>query len=108
MSDQKKQSLLQKYNIPIDHLDFKYIATCRNVKEMERIVEILKSGEEGFYPDLTTCAENKLKELCPNSKLLRVEEPVKRQEILDKNEFECIIDMMKVMNKQRRNKHEIP
>lgn len=51
---QKKQakSLLEKYDIPISHLDYGYIAECEDAREMERIVVILKSGEEGFYPDL--------------------------------------------------------
>lgn len=96
MNEEKKQSLLNKYSIPIDHLDFKYIEACKYAKEIEKIVEILKSGEEGFYPDLTTCAENKLKELCPNSKLLRIEGPIKRQENMDKSEIECINNLMKV------------
>lgn len=48
----KSKSLLEKYDIPVSHLDYKYIETCQNSKEMERIVIILKSGEEGYYPDL--------------------------------------------------------
>lgn len=67
------ESLLKKYGIPIDHLDFGYIKSCENVKDIERIVTVLKSGEEGFYPDLTNCALNKLKLLNPNSKILREE-----------------------------------
>lgn len=92
----KKPSLLQKYNIPIDHLDFKYIEKCQNANEMEKIVQILVSGEEGYYPDLTTCAENKLKELNPGSKVLRVEEPIKRENNMANKEWNEISNMMKV------------
>lgn len=75
-SDQKgsKRTLLQKYEIPIEFLDFSYIKTCIDVKTLERVVRILRSGEEGFYPDLTKCAEDKLRELDPDSKFFRIEE----------------------------------
>lgn len=69
-------TLLKKYDIPINHLDFDYIKSCENVKEIEKIVTVLKSGEEGYYPDLTNCALSKLKLLKPNSKVLREEVPV--------------------------------
>lgn len=96
MNNEKEKSLLQKFNIPIDHLDFKYIETCQNVKEIERIVQILRSGEEGFYPDLTTCAEKKLKELCPNSRIFRTEEPIKRKNAMTTDEWNSIQNSMKV------------
>lgn len=73
---QPKRTLLQKYDIPINHLDFEYIKNCSNSKEIERILLILKSGQEGFFPDLTKCAENRLKTLNPNSKALRQEVPL--------------------------------
>lgn len=37
------------------------------------MIVILKSGEEGFYPDLTKFAENKLQELDPQNVILRTE-----------------------------------
>ncbi|XP_055851083.1 sperm-associated antigen 1 [Episyrphus balteatus] len=70
----EKRTLLQKYEIPISHLDFDYVKNCKNTKELERIVAILRSGEEGYYPDLTKCAEDKLRELKPQSRALRTEE----------------------------------
>lgn len=76
-------SMLQKYDIPIEFLDFAYIKTCDDVKMLEKIVKVLRSGEEGFYPDLTKCAEGKLKSLKPHSKIFRVEEPAVRKECLD-------------------------
>lgn len=78
-----RQSLLQKYEIPVEFLDFAYIKNCSDSKMLERIVKILQSGEEGFYPDLTKCAEEKLKSLKPNSKVFRVEEPALKKEFLD-------------------------
>lgn len=84
------ESLLQKYNIPINHLDFDYIKTCDNVKEIERIVTILKSGEEGYYPDLVNCALDKLRSLKPNSKILREEVPVLNKHSMNNVEWNCI------------------
>lgn len=73
---QKPPSLLKKFNIPINHLDFNYIENCKNAEEIEKIVEILKSCEEGYYPDLTHCAVSKLMMMKPNSKILREEIPL--------------------------------
>lgn len=69
----EKKTLLEKYSIPIEHLDFEYIKSCQNVCELEKMIEILKSGEEGFYPDLTKFAEEKLREIDPDNCMLRIE-----------------------------------
>lgn len=97
-TDQKvyKRTLLQKYEIPIEFLDFSYIKTCSDVKMLEKIVKILRSGEEGFYPDLTKCAEEKLKSLNPDSKMFRVEEPAVKKESLDEDKRNQIDDEMRL------------
>lgn len=69
----EKTTLLEKYSIPVEHLDFNYIKTCKNVGKLEKMVEILRSGEEGHYPDLTKFAECKLHELDPDNRMLRHE-----------------------------------
>ncbi|XP_016951512.1 sperm-associated antigen 1 isoform X1 [Drosophila biarmipes] len=92
MENENKKSLLQKYNIPLHHLDFAYVEKCTNGREMEKIVQILRSGEEGFYPDLLRCSEEKLKELKPDSRLFRYEEQIKHSNVLDKNELKPILD----------------
>lgn len=69
----EKKPLLEKYSIPIEHLDFEYIRTCQKIHELEKIIEILKSGEEGYYPDLTKFAEEKLREIDPNNRMLQIE-----------------------------------
>lgn len=84
------ESLLKKYDIPIDHLDFDYIKTCQNVKEIERIYTILKSGEEGYYPDLTNCALAKLKSLNPKSRTLREEAPLLNKQSMNKEEWKNV------------------
>lgn len=100
------KTLLQKYEIPVENLDFSFIRDCQDAKIVERIVKILRSGQEGFYPDLTRCAEEKLKELKPHSKMFRVEEPALRKEVLDDDKREQLdcdmkswIDEMKKQDK---------
>ena len=36
------KTLLEKYEIPLDHLDFAYVKQCNDLKELERIVKILR------------------------------------------------------------------
>lgn len=38
----EKRNLLEKYNIPVEHLSYEYITECKNIKELERIVLILR------------------------------------------------------------------
>lgn len=64
--------------MPIEHLDFDYVRNCVNAKEIERILEILKSGEEGHYPQLTEFTEKRLRDLDPANKMLRVEHKMMR------------------------------
>lgn len=91
-----KRSLLQKYDVPIGHLDFDYIRSCNNTKEMERILMILKSGEEGYYPDLTKCAEERVQQLNPQSKVLRTEQPLLKPGAVEQSEWQEISCNVKV------------
>ena len=90
-----KKTLLERYEIPVENLDFSFIKSCNDSKMMEKIVKILRSGEEGFYPDLTKCAEDKLLELKPNSKLFRKESAVIKTQHLDEDELEKVQNDMK-------------
>jgi hypothetical protein len=35
------QEPIKKYDIPIDHLDYKYVEKCNDVKELEKIYKVL-------------------------------------------------------------------
>jgi hypothetical protein len=65
-------------DIPVEHLDYGYVGECRNAKEVEKILQILRSGKEGLYPDLVAFTERRLSELDPSSQLL-VEEGRKKK-----------------------------
>ncbi|XP_044277641.1 sperm-associated antigen 1 isoform X2 [Varanus komodoensis] len=67
------QGTTKTYHIPIEHLDYKFIETCTDVKYLEKILKILRSGEEGFYPDLVLFCEKRIETLAPNSRALRRE-----------------------------------
>lgn len=71
-----KQTLLQKFNMTVESLTFEHVEKCSNVKELERIIKILRSGEEGSYPQLEKTAEEKLRKIAPNNHLLRIETSV--------------------------------
>ncbi len=52
-------------DVPVDHLDYKYVRECNNVVKLKDIVRVLQSGKEGLYPDLERCARERLLELMP-------------------------------------------
>ncbi len=54
------------YDIPLNHLDYKYITECNKLKELEKILKVLKSGTEGRYPDLERHCEEKIRSLDPD------------------------------------------
>ncbi|VEN43004.1 unnamed protein product [Callosobruchus maculatus] len=66
-----KETLLQKYRIPIQHFEYGYIQKCNDARELEKILQVLRSGEEGHYPDLIKFTEERLTTIHPKSKLLR-------------------------------------
>ncbi|XP_013074020.2 sperm-associated antigen 1-like isoform X2 [Biomphalaria glabrata] len=68
----------QKFNIPLSHLDFGYINKCSNVKELEKILIVLRSGTEGKYPELEALAEQRLQTVAPKSRVLRKDGPILR------------------------------
>ncbi|XP_056644783.1 sperm-associated antigen 1 [Diorhabda sublineata] len=82
----KSESLISKYNIPIDHFEFEYVEKCNDGRELEKILHILRSGEEGYYPDLLKCTENRLRIIKPKSKFLREVCPVLNKKDLDKSD----------------------
>ncbi|XP_077207913.1 sperm-associated antigen 1 [Paroedura picta] len=89
------QGTTKTYQIPIEHLDYKFIEKCTDVKHLEKILRILRSGEEGYYPDLTLFCEKHIASLAPNSKALRKEKPAATASDFTAEEWEKINDEMK-------------
>ncbi|KYN38071.1 Sperm-associated antigen 1 [Trachymyrmex septentrionalis] len=88
----EKKTLLERYNIPVENVSYEFISQCTDGRTLERIVLILRSGEEGDYPDLTKHAEERLARIKPTSALLRKAEPVLRRNMLNANEQQEIDD----------------
>ncbi|XP_022358086.1 sperm-associated antigen 1 [Enhydra lutris kenyoni] len=78
------------FKIPVEHLDFKYIEKCSDVKHLEKILYVLRSGEEGYYPELTEFCENRLKGLAPESRALRKDKPAATAASFTAEEWEKI------------------
>ncbi|XP_066122048.1 sperm-associated antigen 1 isoform X1 [Saccopteryx bilineata] len=78
------------FEIPVEHLDFKYIEKCSDVKHLEKILCVLRSGEEGYYPELTECCEKRLKGLAPESRALRKDKPAATASSFPAGEWEKI------------------
>ncbi|XP_011303067.1 sperm-associated antigen 1 [Fopius arisanus] len=99
---EKKQSLVEKYDISLEKLSFEYITESRNVREIERMILILRSGEEGFFPELLKHAEDRLRSLKPESQVLRVAQPILTPQMLDKEQRESL---EKAMSQWMRQMH---
>nr|XP_020640992.1 sperm-associated antigen 1 isoform X2 [Pogona vitticeps]XP_020640993.1 sperm-associated antigen 1 isoform X2 [Pogona vitticeps]XP_020640994.1 sperm-associated antigen 1 isoform X2 [Pogona vitticeps] len=89
------QGTTKTYQIPIEHLDYTFIETCKDVKYLEKILRILRSGEEGFYPDLTLFCEKHIESLAPNSRALRKDKPAATASDFTAEEWEKINNEMK-------------
>jgi hypothetical protein len=87
----KEKTLLRKLNIPVEHIDYAFVGKCEDGKELERILRVLRSGEEGTYPDLEAFVTARLEKINPKSRFLRVEVPILRPSSLEatqRNEIE--------------------
>ncbi|KAM6171799.1 sperm-associated antigen 1 [Erethizon dorsatum] len=78
------------FNIPIEHLDFKYIEKCSDIKHLEKILYVLRSGDEGYYPELTEFCEKRLRGLAPGSRALRKDKPAATASSFTTEEWEKI------------------
>ncbi|XP_047402865.1 sperm-associated antigen 1 isoform X3 [Sciurus carolinensis] len=97
------------FKIPIEHLDFKYIEKCSDVKHLEKILCVLRSGEEGYYPELTEFCEKRLKNLAPKSRALRKDKPAATASSFTEEEWEKIDgDLKEKHSKNKLAKKKIP
>ncbi|XP_068017247.1 sperm-associated antigen 1 [Melanerpes formicivorus] len=84
------QGTTKTYQIPIGHLDYKFIEKCTDVKYLEKILRVLRSGEEGCYPELTLCCEKRIELLDPRSRALRKAKPAATASDFTAEEWETI------------------
>uniref|UniRef100_A0A8C3PQP5 Sperm-associated antigen 1 n=1 Tax=Calidris pygmaea TaxID=425635 RepID=A0A8C3PQP5_9CHAR len=86
------QGTTKTYRIPIGHLDYKFIEKCTDVKHLEKILRVLRSGEEGCYPELTLFCEKRIEHLDPRSRALRKDKPAATASDFTAEEWETIND----------------
>uniref|UniRef100_A0A672H4Q8 Sperm associated antigen 1 n=1 Tax=Salarias fasciatus TaxID=181472 RepID=A0A672H4Q8_SALFA len=87
---------------PAEHLDYGYIETCRDVKYLEKILSVLRSGKEGIYPHLVQFCENHLEKLNPGSRALRQSVPVATASSLSEDEWMQISDDLKIWQEETK------
>ncbi|XP_041269007.1 sperm-associated antigen 1 [Onychostruthus taczanowskii] len=78
------------YQIPISHLDYKFIEKCTDVKHLEKILRVLRSGEEGCYAELTLACEKRIEHLDPRSRALRKDKPAATASDFTAEEWQAI------------------
>uniref|UniRef100_A0A3Q3XDK9 Uncharacterized protein n=1 Tax=Mola mola TaxID=94237 RepID=A0A3Q3XDK9_MOLML len=87
--------------VPVEHLDYDYIGKCKDVKYLEKILRVLRSGSEGIYPHLIDFCESHLEKLEPRSRALRKENPVASVASLSKAERSQIVDELTVQETKK-------
>ena len=65
-------SSIDTSDIRVEYLDYSYVEDCKDVKMLEAILQVLKSGKEGYYPDLENFTEKKLIEILPKKESERI------------------------------------
>ncbi|XP_039544835.1 sperm-associated antigen 1 [Pimephales promelas] len=60
-------------SVPVDHLDYSFIQSCSDLRYLEKILRVLRSGLEGFYPHLIEFCERHIEKLDPKCRVLRKE-----------------------------------
>ncbi|XP_069001507.1 sperm-associated antigen 1-like [Embiotoca jacksoni] len=78
--------------VPVEHLDYEYIGKCKDVKYLEKVLRVLRSGDHGVYPHLVGFCESHLEKLDPRSRALRKETPVATAASLSRDEWSLIVD----------------
>ncbi|EAT35747.1 AAEL012096-PA [Aedes aegypti] len=112
----KPKRLLEKYDILLEHLDYGYIEKCTDGSELEKIIKILRSGQEGHYPDLMAFAMRQLKSIKPGSKLFRQETPLVTKNSMASDRWDQINqdltqwekDMQNIQNAMLDGKEDAP
>ncbi|XP_050433292.1 RNA polymerase II-associated protein 3-like [Adelges cooleyi] len=90
------RTLLVKYGIPLNHIDFDYVSSCDDPKELKHIIQILESGEEGSYPQLLVATENRLRQIKPDASILsRRLSYAQKSSDLDHEEYDDVFSSIK-------------
>ncbi|XP_045624138.1 sperm-associated antigen 1 [Procambarus clarkii] len=82
MSQERVSSLLRRYDLSVETLDYQYVEECQDPRTLESILRVLRSGEEGSYPHLLRYTEQRLATVHPGSRVLHpTSQPVRPQHL---------------------------
>uniref|UniRef100_S4RXQ1 Sperm associated antigen 1 n=1 Tax=Petromyzon marinus TaxID=7757 RepID=S4RXQ1_PETMA len=95
-----------KNPVPVEHLDYAYIDQCNDAKEVERILRVLRSGEEGCFPHLTEFCEQRLAALAPQSRALWVDRPALTAASLPPEERAQLLDALQDWRDEMQKREE--
>lgn len=73
-------------DVTVDMLDYKYVEECTDAKKLKQVLTVLKSGKDGFYPELIQATEEKLLVLLPakeRQQVMRMKAQVSPAEICE-------------------------
>ncbi|XP_048452066.1 sperm-associated antigen 1 [Rhincodon typus] len=98
------QGTTKTYKLPIEHLDYSFVEKCTDVKYLEKILIVLRSGEEGYYPDLISFCEKKIEKLNPKSRVLRTNNPPATAASFTKEEWQEITSDLKSWTDEMKQK----
>jgi len=82
----------------VNHLDYHYIENCTDIKELKKLLKILKSGKEGYFLQMEDAIQKKLEELDPSLK----KEPLPKKEDIA-NELNDWVNMLKKKDQNLKN-----
>ncbi|XP_072536083.1 sperm-associated antigen 1 [Salminus brasiliensis] len=90
------------HSVPVEHLDYRYIETCSDLKYLEKILGVLRSGKEGIYPHLTEFCEKHIEKLDPRSRALRKENSPATEASFSDNEWSQITSDLQTWEREMR------
>ncbi|XP_041964279.1 sperm-associated antigen 1 [Alosa sapidissima] len=94
--------VINSSKIPVEHLDYDYIQKCTDVGYLEKILKVLRSGEEGIYPHLIDFCEKHVEKLNPRSRALRKDKPAASAASLPKDEWSQISEELESWETEMR------
>jgi tetratricopeptide (TPR) repeat protein len=92
----------KKYNIPLSHFEYKYIQNCTDGKELERIYKELISGEFGSFKELENLTLERIRNVKPNSQILRQDKAPLDKSALPDDERQQLDDFLNQMKDTKR------
>ncbi|NP_001070789.1 uncharacterized protein LOC768178 [Danio rerio] len=89
-------------SVPVEHLDYSFIQSCSDLKQLEQILRVLRSGQEGVYPHLIGFCERRIEMLNPKSAELRTENHPHTAACYTEEEWRSITEDLQVWERSVR------